>query len=459
MDLGVLTLLPMLVLFVLIFTTKRMLLSVTAATITGSILLGGWKFAAVWLEKVQAAFSGGTLGYLYLLLALFGMLIALLDASGSVTEFAMWLSKYANTKRKALLITYILGWLIFVDDYLNNMAIATAMKKVCDSHRIPRTFLGYVINSTAAPVCIAIPISTWAVFYSGLFEDFGVTRGGSGADAYIAALPYMFYSWISLAVVLLVIFGVIPMLGVTKKHALLAEENGIVCPAEASYTGEPIKAPDFEAILAENEGKKAHPWNFLIPLIVLVAVTLLTDINVMLGCMAAIAVTAILMLTQRKVKLPKLLDNAYEGVTSMVAICTLITMTMTLVEVNTATGMADYVVETLKPFLNGAYLPALVFGFCAVYSYFGGGFWDMAMIFIAIVVPLANGLGVDPLPSCAALVCASAAGSTTYVCGDAVMVSSRAVDIKPYYQMQGTLPYAIISYILTTIAFLVVSFL
>lgn len=143
----------------------------------------------------------------------------------------------------------------------------------------------------------------------------------------------------------------------------------------------------------------------------------------------------------------------------MVAICTLITMTMTLVEVNTATGMADYVVETLKPFLNGAYLPALVFGFCAVYSYFGGGFWDMAMIFIAIVVPLANGLGVDPLPSCAALVCASAAGSTTYVCGDAVMVSSRAVDIKPYYQMQGTLPYAIISYILTTIAFLVVSFL
>lgn len=459
MDLGALSLLPMLVLFVLIFTTKRMLLSVTAATMVGSILLGGWKFAAVWLEKVQAAFMGGTLGYLYLLLALFGILIALLDASGSVTEFAMWLSKYANTRRKALFITYILGWLIFVDDYLNNMAIATAMKKVCDSHRIPRTFLGYVINSTAAPVCIAIPISTWAVFYSGLFEDFGVTKNGSGADAYIAAMPYMFFAWISLIIMALVIIGVIPKIGITKKHFELAEETGIVCPAEVSYDGKEIVAPDFEAIMAENQGVKASPFNFLLPLVVLVAVTIVTDINVMLGCMAAILVTGALMLIQKKINLPDLLDNAYNGIVSMVAICTIITMTMTLVEVNTATGMADFVVEALKPYLNGAYLPALVFGFCAVYSYFGGGFWDMAMIFMAIVVPLANGLGVDPLLPCAALVCASAAGSTTYVCGDAVMVSSRAVDIKPYYQMKGTLPYAIISYVLTTLAFLIVSFI
>lgn len=83
-----------------------------------------------------------------------------------------------------------------------------------------------------------------------------MTRGGSGADAYIAALPYMFYSWISLAVVLLVIFGVIPMLGVTKKHARIAAEQGIVCPPEASYTGEAIQAPDFESILAEMKERR-----------------------------------------------------------------------------------------------------------------------------------------------------------------------------------------------------------
>jgi tetracycline resistance efflux pump len=136
MEYGILTLLPIAVLFILIFTTKRMLLSLTVASLVGSLLLGGIKgFAGVWLEKVQAAFSAGTLGYLILLLALFGILIALLDSSGAVTEFASWLSKYANTKKKALLITYLLGWLIFVDDYLNNMAIATAMKKVAEDRK------------------------------------------------------------------------------------------------------------------------------------------------------------------------------------------------------------------------------------------------------------------------------------------------------------------------------------
>lgn len=459
MELGVLSLLPMLVLFVLIFTTKRMLLSVTAATLTGSILIGGWGFAATWLEKVQAAFAGGTLGYLMLLLALFGILIALLDASGAVSEFAMWLSKYANTKKKALFITFLLGLLIFIDDYLNNMAIATAMKKLCDSHRIPRTFLGYVINSTAAPVCILVPISTWAVFYSGLFEDFGVAPEGQGAAVYTSALPYMFFAWATVIIIVLVILGVIPKLGITKEHFELAERTGIVCPAEAAYDGKEIVAPDFEAIKKENAGQNAHPWNFLIPLVVLIVVTLVCDINVMIGCMASIAVTAILMLVERKIKIDALFDNAYNGVASMAAICTIITMTMTLVEVNNETGMADFVVSALKPVLNGQFLPVIVFAFCAVYSYFGGGFWDMAMIFMAIVVPLANGLGVDPLLPCAALVCASAAGSTTYVCGDAVMVSSRAVDIKPYYQMKGTLPYAFIAYIVTCIGFFVVSFI
>lgn len=454
MDYGVLTLLPIAVLFILIFTTKRMLLSLTVASLVGSVLLGGISgFASAWLEKVQAAFMAGTLGYLFLLLALFGILIALLDSSGAVTEFATWLSKYANTRKRALLITYLLGWLIFVDDYLNNMAIATAMKKVADSHKIPRTFLGYVINSTAAPVCILIPISTWAVFYGGLFEEFGVVVNGTGTAAYLAAIPYLFFAWISLILMLLIIIGVVPMIGITRKHNQIAQESGVVCPLDVSLDGVEITAPDFQSI-SSNDGN-AKPWNFLIPLVVLVAVTILAGTNVLIGCMAGIAVTAILMLAQRKIKMIEIFDNAYQGVLSMVMICAIITVALTLVEINTATGMSDFVVTTLKPYLNGALLPAIVFGFCAVYSYFGGGFWDMSMIFMPIVVPLATALDVNPLLPCAALVCAAAAGSTTYVCGDAVMITSRAIDIKPFYQMLGTLPYAVISYVLTIVCFVI----
>lgn len=457
MDLGILTLLPIAVLFILIFTTKRMLLSLTVASLVGSILLGGIPgFATVWLEKIQEAFTAGTLGYLFLLLALFGILIALLDSSGAVTEFAAWLSRYANTKKKALFITYILGLAIFVDDYLNNMAISTAMKKVSDSHKIPRTYLGYVVNSTGATVCVLIPISTWAVFYSGLFEQFGVVVNGSGTQAYFAAIPFLFYPWIALIVLILVISGVIPKIGIIKKHEKIAMETGVVCPVDVNLDGVEIQAPDFASIAGENS--KAKPWNFLIPLVVLVTVTIIADINVMIGCMAGVAATAILMLAQRKIKLSEIFDNAYQGVLSMVMISAIITMALTLVQINTATGMPDFVVTVLKPILSGALLPAIVFAFCAVYSFFGGGFWDMAMIFMPIVVPLAIALGVDPLLPCAALVCASAAGSNTYVCGDAVMITSRALDIKPYYQMMGTLPYAIISYVLAIICFVIAGY-
>jgi Na+/H+ antiporter len=454
MDLGILTLLPIAVLFILIFSTKRMLLSLTVASLVGSVLLGGITgFASTWLTKVQEAFTAGTVGYLFLLLALFGILIALLDSSGAVTEFASWLSRYANTKKKTLFITYILGLAIFVDDYLNNMAISTAMKKVSDSHKIPRTFLGYIVNSTGATDCVLIPISTWAVFYSGLFKEFGVTVNGSGTHAYFAAIPYMFYPWITLIVLVLVVLGVIPKIGIIKKHDKIAEETGVVCPIDVSLDGVEIQAPDFALIFGSEN--KAKPWNFLIPLVVLVAVTILTDINVMVGCMAGIAVTGILMLSQRKIKLTEIFDSAYQGVLSMVMICAIIAMALTLVQINTATGMSDFVVSILKPILSGSLLPAIVFAFCAVYSFFGGGFWDMSMIFMPIVVPLANALGVDPLLPCAALVCAAVAGSNTYVCGDAIMITSRALDIKPYYQMLGTLPYAIISYVLAIVCFII----
>jgi Na+/H+ antiporter NhaC len=477
LNLGIITLLPIVVLFVLIFTTKRMLLSLTAATITGAIILGVHSLVTgetggsaidvvkngvtaicgTWLSVIQEAFKEGTVGYLFLLLALFGILIALLDISNAVLEFANWLAKFANTRRKALIVTYLLGWLIFVDDYLNNMAVSTAMKKVCDKHRIPRTFLGYVVNSTAAPVCIIIPISTWGVFYSGLFESNGVTSagGGTGMSAYIAGIPFLFFAWISLILLFFVIIGVLPMVGITRKDNKLALESGIVMTKERSMDDVEINASDEQ----EESTVKANPLNFIIPLVLLILVTILTS-DVMVGCMLAILLTGIMMLIQKKLTANKLFDGAYSGVTSMVYIMGVIVMAMTMVQINAQDGLSDFVVDGLTPVLDSVawLMPAIVFAFCAVYSYFGGGFWDMSMVFIPIVVPLAANLDINPLLSCMALVCAAAAGSTTYAAGDAVQITARAVDIKPFYQMLGTLPYAVISYLLSVVAFAIAGF-
>jgi Na+/H+ antiporter NhaC len=433
-----------------------MLLSLTIASLVGAVLVGGWNFPTVWLGAIQKAFTLGTVGYLFLLLALFGILIALLDKSGCVLEFANWMSKFANTRKKALLITFVLSLLISVDDYLHNMTVSTAMKKLCDKHKIPRTLFGYIVNCTAAPMCVLVPISTWAVFYSGIFEQYKVTVNGSGLSAYVSGLPYLFYGWFSIILVLLVILGVFPLIGLTKKDNKIALETGVVCTPEENLHDEEISTgADAEA---ENEKIKQNPLKFFFPLAVIIVVTIITN-NVMLGCMGAITATFIIILISKSMKLTEIFDVSFQGVSSMVSICCIIAVALTLVEINTETGMPTYIVSVLTPLLSGAVFPAIVYGFCAIYSYFGGGFWDMSMVFMPIVVPIAIALGMNPLLPCMALVCAAATGSTAYVAGDAMMLTSSAVETKPFYQMIAILPYALISYGLSVVAFLIAGFL
>lgn len=453
MDYGILSLLPIVVMFVLIFTTKRTLLALTCATLVGAALLGGWGFAGVWLEKIQAAFAAGTVGYLFMLLALFGILIKLLEISGFAIEFANWLSKFANTRRKALLLTYLLGWSIFVDDYLNNMAVAAAMKGVCDKHKVSRTMFGFVVNATGATDCCIIPVSTWAVFYSGLFEKYGIVKDGSGFKALVSGIPYAFYPWALAIVCFLVIIGVIPLMGITRRDQKYADETGILCTPEINLDGQEIRVP--EDTPAGTEVKK-NPLKFLTPIAVIIAITIITK-DVMVACMGSILVTAVLLLATKAMSLKEIFDASFEGVAGNVQICCVIAMALTLVEINNSTGMPAFVVGALTPILQHASFafPALVFAFCAAYSFFAGGFWDGSMLFMPIIVPIAHALNMNPLLACMALICAAAAGSTTYVAGDAVMITARAVDIKPIYETRAILPYALIAYVASILAFLI----
>ena len=455
MNLGFISLIPTIVMFVFVFWTKRMILSFTVATLVGAVLIGGVNFPFVWLEQLQTAWAAGTCGYLIIMLSLFGILIKLLDVSGYALEFANWLGKYANTRKKAMIITFILGWLIFVDDYLNNMAVSTAMKKICDKHRIPRTLFGFLVNCTAAPVCVLIPVSTWAVFYAGLFEENGVTVNGTGLGAYISGMPFLFYPAILLLICFLIIIGVFPLIGLTRKDNEVAVKTGIVCSKEENLEGNELYADDS----ADSEVMcKNNHLNFFITLFVIVAIKFITQ-NVMFACMGAIATVFVIIVIEKKLKLTEIFTNAFEGIASMLMVDVTIALALTLVEINKVTGMTGYVIEVLTPLLNGSIFAAIVFAFCGAYVFFAGGFWDGSMIFAPIVVPIAVALGVNPILSCMALVCAATLGSTTFVAGDAIMITSGAVEIKPYYQMLGTFPYALVSYILTIICFVVAGFI
>ena len=123
-----------------------------------------------------------------LVCGLFGSLVALLQASRSVYSFTEVATRYANSKRKSLVTTFILGCVIFVDDWLDVLVCSHAMKGVTDKNRVPREMLAYIITAHGANVCVLIPFSTWAAFFAGQYEANGLCAEGEGMSMYLSLI-------------------------------------------------------------------------------------------------------------------------------------------------------------------------------------------------------------------------------------------------------------------------------
>lgn len=347
-----------------------------------------------------------------------------------------------------------MGVIIFLDDYLNNLAVGTTMKGITDRLRIPRSQLAFVVNCVAAPVCILIPLSSWAVYFAALLEKEGITVGGSGMGAYLKAMPLTFYAWIMVILVILHALGVVPKLGMIKRDALRAEETGDVFPVGG---GVDVVDPEFEEE-ALPEGYKAHPWNFLIPLIVMIAITLIFNKEILYGSFAGVITAFLLYLVQGKLKFKEILTCCYDGVLSMGFVLVLSVLAFSVQAANTDLGLANYIISITLPIMKGAFLPAVVFIVCGVYAYATGCFWDLAAIILPLVIPLANAMGVDPILASAAVFSGAAFGSNTCLYGDGVIMCSQGCQIKSIDLMFATLPYAAISGGLTLILYLICGF-
>ena len=158
-----------------------------------------------------------SIAWVIIVCGLMGSLITLLMRVGAADAFSHALAAKATGARSALLYTWLLGLLIFIDDYLNALAVGSAMRKVTDKFKVSREKLAYVVDSTAAPVCVLVPVSTWAVFFSGVLEASDVAEPGEGMALYLSAIPYMLYPWIAAVMVPLVAMGKIPALCMMKK--------------------------------------------------------------------------------------------------------------------------------------------------------------------------------------------------------------------------------------------------
>ncbi|EPC02022.1 sodium:proton antiporter [Litchfieldella anticariensis FP35 = DSM 16096] len=444
---GLWSLLPTLVVLGMAIITRRTIESLMAGTLVGLLMIDPTTVVSQGSNILLTVLGNDTVTWIILVCGLFGSLIALLVKTGGVLTFGDAVTRRIHTRQQSLLATWLLGLVIFVDDYLNALTISASMKKITDRFKVSREMLSYVVDSTAAPICILVPFSTWAVFFAGLLEDNEVATNGMGL--YIEAIPFMFYAWIAAAIVPLVAMGMIPALG-PMKAAEARAASGRLMP----------EGVDDAVLEVEDDGRRRpHLLNFLLPIAALIGFTWYFEIDILRGVIVALAVTLALIFSQRLLSFHDTFDTALEGFKAMIMPLGTLVAGFTLKEVNDVLGLTEFVIATVQPLMTPGMLPAVVFVTMAFLAFATGSFWGLFAVAMPIVLPLAASVEANMPLVIGALISASSFGSHACFYGDSTVLSAQGSGCTPMAHALTQLPYVLIAATLATGVFLVVGHL
>ena len=179
-DLGVISIFPTLVVFALAILTRRPIESLLAGAIVGLIIINGTQFITGFAEASIRVMTDDDVAWVILVCGFMGGLIGLLIRTGATSAFTAKMSARVKSPEGALMSAWVLGIFMFVDDYLNSLAVGSAMRSLTDKYKISREKLAYVVDSTAAPISVIIPFSTWGAFFAGLIVANGLAPEGEG---------------------------------------------------------------------------------------------------------------------------------------------------------------------------------------------------------------------------------------------------------------------------------------
>ena len=447
MEYGIICLLPSLIIIILALVTRRVVESLfVGVTVAYIIMGGGFKIPFNMLDSLYDVLTDPSTQWLFLFTGCFGILIIWLEYVGTIASFADSLSKYINSRKKALFITWLMSGLLFIDDYLNTLSAGTAMRRITDKYGISREMIAYIVKSTGANMCVLVPASSWYAFMINQMKNVGMD---GTISEYASTIPYMFFPMLSVVIIPLVIIGVIPMFGGMKKAELRAQG------------GQPL--PDSTVAIygktdSKEDKKNAHWINFLIPMLVLVAVTVING-DILNGAFAGLITCLLLYLPQRFIKLWDMCDQMVSGFESMVGIFFILTMTFMLQRANEALGLPQFVIDSVEPILNAQLLPVVIFLVVGIIQFCVGSFWGVAAITFPIVIPLAESLDANIPMVTAALIAAAAFGTQACFFADGVSLACVGVQIKNSDYASAVLPYVMIPFVLAVIVYLVAGFL
>lgn len=447
MEYGALTLLPIIFIIVMAVLTRKSFESLLAGSVLACIIMHGRGFFLPWVNTLLAAISDPENQSVILICGLFGSLIALLRESRGTRGFIRIGEKLCRSERGALLGTFILGIVIFVDDYLNMLTVGLCMRDICDRKKVPREALAYLLDSTGTPVCVLIPFSTWTAFYISLFmrEEAIVNMNfSSGLSMYISTIPFIFYSIISVIMVFLFAMGWMPKIGLMKKAYERTRATGM------TYSEESRKYNDKE----ETGEKDGQLIDFVIPMAVLIGVTVVTE-DILSAVILTLFLCMILYVPRKRITFTKWGELLISGYCEMMPTLAILVGAFTVARCCSDMQLPEYVISLVRPYVTPATYPMIIFLVVSILTFSTSSTWGISTIVIPIIIPLGAVVGANMILTMAAILSGSTFGSHACFYSDATVLASAGAKIENMEHAFSQMPYAFIGAALTCVCLLI----
>ena len=441
---------------VLALITKEVYSSLVIGIIVGGAIYAGGNFEGTLVHVVSDGFIANlsdsyNMGII-IFLVLLGALVSMMNKAGGSAAFGRWATAHIKSRVGAQLATIALGVLIFIDDYFNCLTVGSVMRPVTDGHKISRAKLSYLIDATAAPVCIIAPISSWAAAVAGFANSAGAENG---IALFIQAIPYNFYALLTIAMMIfLAVTGL--DFGPMKKH-----ENN------AKETGDLFTSGTKQAIAEMDVNPKGKVCDLIVPIIVLIVSCVIgmiysggffsgesfidafsnsdASVGLALGAFVAIIITVIFYLLRRVLSFKSLMESLPEGFKAMVPAIMILACAWTLKAMTDSLGAKIFISQLVEGSAAGfqALLPAIIFVIAVGLSFATGTSWGTFGILIPIVLSV-FGAG-EPITIVAISACMAGA-----VCGDhcspisdTTIMASAGAQCDHINHVSTQLPYAL----------------
>ena len=465
------SLLPPLIAIVLALGTKEVYSSLFIGILSGGLLFSGFSFEGsirhIFMDSIIPVLSTSANVGIFCFLVILGMMVQLINKTGGSRAFGEWTKGVIETRSGAMLATVALGCLIFIDDYFNCLTLGSVMRPVTDKHRISRAKLAYIIDTTAAPICIIAPISSWAAAVSGFVE------GEDGMKIFLETIPYNFYALLSICMMLFLIILKVDFASMWVHERNVEEKGDLFTTAERPYgEGE------------EDKGKTGSIPDMLVPIFLLILSCIIGLIysggffagadfitafshsdaptGLVLGSFMALVISLIYYLSKKAISFQEAMNCLPEGFRQMVPAILILTFAWSLKAMTDSLGAKEFVSELVEGRADTmlSFLPSFVFLIAVGLSFATGTSWGTFGILIPIVVGGFDksdyNMMIISISSCmAGAVC----GDHCSPISDTTIMSSAGAQCVHLNHVSTQLPYAILVALVSFFAYIMAGFI